>query len=183
MPIDPSDLAKSISGRPHWTQNGGLAPTLQQVADPAKQLFAADGAGCCWSTRGLSVPVELDSGVIDTLDIYATQPRDWDPDGVAALQAYAGPVASLLLVAVARRSRGGWPTQLARWITAGRYRAGQRRRQGRERRAARRPGRVRAAAGRPGPRRVGWRMKPTRFAKVGTGQTLYCLPVPAAPST
>ena len=46
------------------------------------------------------MPVELDSGVIGTLDFYAGQPLDWDPGGVAALQAYAGLVASLLLVAL-----------------------------------------------------------------------------------
>jgi GAF domain-containing protein len=31
----------------------------------------------------LSVPVELDGGVIGTLDIYARQPRDWDPSEIA----------------------------------------------------------------------------------------------------
>jgi GAF domain-containing protein len=38
----------------------------------------------------LSVPVELDGGVIGTLDIYAAEARDWDPSEAAALQAYAG---------------------------------------------------------------------------------------------
>jgi hypothetical protein len=45
------------------------------------------GEGIC---AGLSVPVELDGGVIGTLDLYAGQPRNWDPGEVAALQAYAG---------------------------------------------------------------------------------------------
>jgi hypothetical protein len=34
--------------------------------------------------------VELDGGVIGTLDVYAHQARDWDPSEIAALQAYAG---------------------------------------------------------------------------------------------
>ena len=45
MPIDPSDLAKSIGALDSLDPGRGLAPTLQQVTDAAKQLFAADGAG------------------------------------------------------------------------------------------------------------------------------------------
>jgi GAF domain-containing protein len=50
--------------------------------------------------------VELDGGVIGTLDVYAGQPRDWDPSEVAALQAYAGLVASLLSAAVTAQVKG-----------------------------------------------------------------------------
>src|ERR671921_1764377 len=45
MPIDPTDLAKSIGALGSLDPERGLAPTLQQIADSAKQLFAADGAG------------------------------------------------------------------------------------------------------------------------------------------
>jgi GAF domain-containing protein len=45
MPIDPTDLAKSIGALGSLDPQRGLAPTLQQIADSAKQLFAADGAG------------------------------------------------------------------------------------------------------------------------------------------
>ena len=45
MPIDPTDLAKSIGALGSLDPGRGLAPTLQQIADSAKQLFAADGAG------------------------------------------------------------------------------------------------------------------------------------------
>src|ERR687890_735685 len=160
MPIDPTDLAKSIGALGSLDPERGLALTLQQIADAAKQLFAADGAGLMlvdaegqlrWASASdqsaqtiedgqerlaqgpcavafsqrlpaairdvrtepewqeftqillsegisaaLSVPVELDGGVIGTLDIYAAEPRDWDPSAVAAPQAYAGLVASLL---------------------------------------------------------------------------------------
>ena len=69
----------------------------------------------------LSVPVELDGGVIGTLDIYAGQPRDWDPSEVAALQAYAGLVASLLSAAVTAQVKGRLADQLQaalehRWL-------------------------------------------------------------------
>jgi GAF domain-containing protein len=45
MPIDPTVLAKSIGALGSLDPEQGLAPTLQQIADGAKQLFAADGAG------------------------------------------------------------------------------------------------------------------------------------------
>ena len=69
----------------------------------------------------LSVPVELDGGVIGTLDIYAGQPRDWDPSEVAALQAYAGLVASLLSAATTAQVKGRLADQLQaalehRWL-------------------------------------------------------------------
>jgi GAF domain-containing protein len=69
----------------------------------------------------LSVPVELDGGVIGTLDIYVGQPRDWDPSEVAALQVYAGLVASLLSAAVTAQVKGRLADQLQaalehRWL-------------------------------------------------------------------
>jgi GAF domain-containing protein len=185
MPIDPTDLAKSIGALGSLDPERGLAPTLQQIADSAKQLFSADGAGLMlvdadgqlrWASAsdqtaqaveggqerlaqgpcavafsqrlpaairdlrvesdwaefaqvllgegicaGLSVPVELDGGVIGTLDIYAARPRDWDPSEVAALQAYAGLVASLLSAAVTAQVKGRLADQLQaalehRWL-------------------------------------------------------------------
>jgi GAF domain-containing protein len=76
------------------------------------------GEGIC---AALSVPVELDGGVIGTLDVYAAEPRDWDPSEVAALQAYAGLVASLLSAAVAAQVKGRLADQLQaalehRWL-------------------------------------------------------------------
>jgi hypothetical protein len=94
MPIDPTDLAKSIGALGSLDPERGLAPTLQQIADAAKQLLTADGAGLMlvdaegqlrWASASegdwaeftqvlvgegvcaaLSVPVELDGGVIGT---------------------------------------------------------------------------------------------------------------------
>ena len=185
MPIDPTDLAKSIGALGSLDPERGLAPTLQQIADSAKQLFAADGAGLMlidaegqlrWASASdqtaqtledrqerlaqgpcavafsqrlsaairnihtepdwdkfaqvlvsegicaaLSVPVELDGGAIGTLDIYARAPRDWDPSEVAALQAYAGLMASLLSAATTAQVKGRLADQLQaalehRWL-------------------------------------------------------------------
>jgi GAF domain-containing protein len=76
------------------------------------------GEGIC---AALSVPVELDGGVIGTLDIYARAPRDWDSSEVAALQAYAGLVASLLSAATTAQVKGRLADQLQaalehRWL-------------------------------------------------------------------
>jgi GAF domain-containing protein len=185
MPIDPTDLAKSIGALGSLDPQRGLAPTLQQISDAAKQLFSADGAGLMlvdadgqlrWASASdqtaqsiedgqerlaqgpcavafsqrlpaairnihtepdwaeftrvllaegicaaLSVPVELDGGVIGTLDIYVGGPRDWDPSEVAALQAYAGLVASLLSAATTAQVKGRLADQLQaalehRWL-------------------------------------------------------------------
>jgi GAF domain-containing protein len=185
MPIDPTDLAKSIGALGTLDPERGLAPALQQLTDAAKQLFRADGAGLMlidaegvlrWASASdqtaqtvedgqeqlaqgpcavafsqrlpaairnisletewqefaqvlvsegicaaLSVPVELDGGIIGTLDIYADKARDWDPSEVAALQAYAGLVASLLSAAVTAQVKGRLAEQLQaalehRWL-------------------------------------------------------------------
>jgi GAF domain-containing protein len=185
MPIDPTELATSIGALGALDPARGLAPTLQQIADAAKQLFTADAAGLMlvdadgalrWASASdqtaqtleggqerlaqgpcavafsqrlpaaiinlhtdpdwgefaqvllaegvcaaLSVPVELDGGVIGTLDVYVGRPRDWDPSEVAALQAYAGLVASLLSAAASAQVKGRLAEQLQaalehRWL-------------------------------------------------------------------
>jgi len=185
MPIDPTDLAKSIGALSSLDPERGLAPTLQQITDATRQLFSADAAGLMlvdadgqlrWASASdqtaqtiedgqerlaqgpcavafsqrlpaairnlhtepdwqeftqvllaegvcaaLSVPVELDGGVIGTLDVYAREARDWDPGEVAALQAYAGLVASLLSAATTAQVKGRLADQLQaalehRWL-------------------------------------------------------------------
>ena len=61
---------------------------------------------------GLSVPVQLGGGPVGTLDVYPTAPRAWDDSDSAALQAYAGLVASLLVAAVTARVTGRLAAQL-----------------------------------------------------------------------
>ena len=59
--------------------------------------------------------------MIVTLDIHAGQPRGWDPSEVAALQAHAGLVTSLLSAAVTAEVKGRRAGQLQaalehRWL-------------------------------------------------------------------
>jgi ANTAR domain-containing protein/GAF domain-containing protein len=61
------------------------------------QVFFDDGF-----PSALSVPVEVDGGAVGTLDIYVGTRSEWDASEVAALQAYAGLVASLLVAATTR---------------------------------------------------------------------------------
>jgi GAF domain-containing protein len=62
---------------------------------------------------GLSVPVQLGGGPVGTLDVCVTAPqREWDDSETAALQAYAGLVASLLVAAVTARVTGRLAAQL-----------------------------------------------------------------------
>jgi hypothetical protein len=59
-----------------------------------------------------SVPIELAGGPIGTLDLYAGRPRDWDQGEIAAMQAYAGIVASLLAAASQASAKGRLAEQL-----------------------------------------------------------------------
>ena len=61
---------------------------------------------------GLSVPVELGGGPIGTLDVYAVDPRGWDPSEVAAAQAYAALVGTLLAAAAKAELTGALADQL-----------------------------------------------------------------------
>ena len=62
---------------------------------------------------GLSVPVQLGGGPVGTLDVCVTAPqREWDDSAAAALQAYAGLVASLLVATVTARVGGRLADQL-----------------------------------------------------------------------
>jgi GAF domain-containing protein len=97
---------------PAAIRNIKLEPDWQEFA----QVLVSEGI-----CAALSVPVELDGEVIGTLDIYVGQPRDWDPSEVAALQAYAGLVASLLNAATTAQVKGRLADQLQaalehRWL-------------------------------------------------------------------
>jgi hypothetical protein len=58
------------------------------------------------------MPVEVGGGPVGTLNVYVTAPREWDDSAAAALQAYAGLVASLLVAAVTARQTGPMADQL-----------------------------------------------------------------------
>ena len=79
--------------------------------EPGQRAFAQAGidAGI---HAGLSVPVQVGGGPVGTLDVYVTGPRVWDDSEAAALQAYAGLVASLLVAAVTAQVTGRLADQL-----------------------------------------------------------------------
>jgi hypothetical protein len=58
------------------------------------------------------VPVQLGGGPVGTLDLFPPGPRDWHDGDAAALQAYAGLVASVLAAAVAAGVTGRLTEQL-----------------------------------------------------------------------
>jgi GAF domain-containing protein/ANTAR domain-containing protein len=163
MPIDPTQLARSLGALDRLDVAQGFARPLQQVLGSVKTLLDADRAGLmlvdqagalrwaiasdggvqavagdldrlatgpcrtAFTQRGpaavgdrsatpgwhglvdvdegfqgaLSVPVQVGGGPVGTLDVYATTPKQWDDSEAAALQAYAGLVASLLAAGVA----------------------------------------------------------------------------------
>ena len=131
MPIDPAHLARSLGALDALDVEQGLAVTLPQVLGSATTLLDADRAGLMlldqagvlrWASGSdrvvearsgdLSVPVQVGGGPVGTLDVFVTAPREWDDSEAAALQAYAGLVASLLAAAVTARVTGRLADQL-----------------------------------------------------------------------
>jgi hypothetical protein len=131
MTIEPAQLAKSLGALDTLDLEGSLARTLQQVLRSAKTPLDADRIGLMlvdpagalrWASGSdrvvearcaeLSVPVQVGGGPVGTLDVYVTAARDWDDSAAAALQAYAGLVASLLAAAVTARVTGRLADQL-----------------------------------------------------------------------
>jgi GAF domain-containing protein len=124
MPIRPAQLASSLGALGTLDVDQGLAVTLPLVLRSAKTLLDADRAvlmlvdqtgALRWASAsdrvdeavagGLSMPVEVGGGPVGTLDVYVTAPREWDDSAAAALQAYAGLVASLLVATVTAQAR------------------------------------------------------------------------------
>jgi hypothetical protein len=131
MPITPAQLARSLGALGLLDVEQGLAGPLQQVLGSAKTLFDADRVGLMlvdqagalgWASASdempearsgdLNVPVQAGGGPVGSLDVYVTAPRRWEDSEVAALHAYAGLVASLLVAAVTARVTGRLADQL-----------------------------------------------------------------------
>jgi ANTAR domain len=131
MPIEPAQLARSLGALGSLDVEQGLAVTLQQVLGSARTLLDADRVGLMlvdqagalrWASASdrvveavagdLSVPVQVGGGPVGTLDVYASGSREWDDSEAAALQAFAGLVASLLAAAVTARVTGRLADQL-----------------------------------------------------------------------
>jgi GAF domain-containing protein len=60
----------------------------------------------------LGVPVDLEKGPVGTLNVYSTEPHDWDDGEVEAIKAYARIVASVLRTAVEAHLQGQVAEQL-----------------------------------------------------------------------
>jgi hypothetical protein len=120
MPIEPAQLARSLGALGPLDVGQGLEATLPPVLGSARTLLGADRVGLRlvdqtgelrWATGsdrvvkavagGLSVPVQVGGGPVGTVDAYVSLPREWDDSAAAALQAYAGLLASLLVATVA----------------------------------------------------------------------------------
>jgi hypothetical protein len=131
MPIEPAQLARSLGALGTLDVEQGLDVTLQQVLCSAKTLVGADRAGLMlvdqagvlrWASASdrvvdavpgdLSVPVQVGGGPVGTLDVYVSAAREWDDSAAAALQAYAGLAASLLVAAATARVTGRLADQL-----------------------------------------------------------------------
>jgi ANTAR domain len=131
MMIEPAQLASSLGALGSLDVERGLEVSLRQVLRSAKTLLDADRAGLMlvdqagvlrWASGSdrmgeavvgdLSVPVEVGGGPVGTLDVYVSAAREWDDSAAAALQAYAGLVASLLVAAVTARQTGRLADQL-----------------------------------------------------------------------
>jgi len=129
--IEPAQLASSQGALGSLDVERGLDVSLRQVLRSAKTLLDADRAGLMlvdqagvlrWASGSdrmgeavvgdLSVPVEVGGGPVGTLDVYVSAAREWDDSAAAALQAYAGLVASLLVAAVTARQTGRLADQL-----------------------------------------------------------------------
>jgi ANTAR domain len=131
MPIEPAQLARSLGSLGSIDVEQGLEVTLPQVLRSAKTLLDVDRVGLMlldqagvlrWAGASdqvreavagdLSVPVQVGGGPVGTLDGYVVPSRAWDDSAAAALQAYAGLVASLLEAAVTARQTGRLADQL-----------------------------------------------------------------------
>jgi hypothetical protein len=118
MPIGPAQLASSLGALDGLEVDQGLEVTLPQVLGSAKTLLDADRAvlmlidqtgALRWASGSdrvvkavasdLSMPIHVGSGPVGTLDVHVSAPREWDDSEWAALQAYAGLLASLLVAA------------------------------------------------------------------------------------
>ncbi len=148
----------------NWLPEGHLAWFILDVVDqldldPFYRAHRDDGHGHpAYDPKTLLSELTKSIGAIGTLDICSSAPWDWDDSEIAAAQAYAGLVASLLAAAVTAHVKGRLASQLqAPWSIVGRS--------GRPKGSwaengwtPRRP--LSSCGGRSVPRPGGWRMWP-----------------------
>jgi GAF domain-containing protein len=106
---DPDRLAQGPCTTAFAQRAPAAVPELS--AEPGRPALAQVGIED-GNHGALSVPVQVGGGPVGTLDVHVTAPREWDDSETAALQTYAGLVASLLTAAVTARVRGRLADQL-----------------------------------------------------------------------
>jgi GAF domain-containing protein len=101
----------------------GEGPCVDAFLEDGPVLAGDMGADPRWPSVGplaarhgvravLGVPIDLRDGPVGTLNVYAARPHHWDQADVAAIQAYARVIASLLRSAVQVHLKGRAATQL-----------------------------------------------------------------------
>jgi GAF domain-containing protein len=101
----------------------GEGPCIDAFLEGEPVLAGDLGADPRWPSVGplaaghgiravLGVPINLREGPVGTLNVYAAQPHRWDQSDVAAIQAYARVIASLLRAAVRAHVSGKAAVQL-----------------------------------------------------------------------
>jgi signal transduction protein with GAF and PtsI domain len=98
-----------VAGQERLAQGPCRIAFAQRAPAAVRDLSAEPG----WrDLAALSVPVQVGGGPVGTLDIYVAAPKEWDDSEAAALQTYAGLVASLLAAAVTAQVKGRLADQL-----------------------------------------------------------------------
>jgi hypothetical protein len=98
-----------VAGQERLAQGPCRIAFAQRAPAAVRDLSAEPG----WrDLAALSVPVQVGGGPVGTLDIYVAAPKEWDDSEAAALQTYAGLVASLLAAAVTAQVTGRLSHQL-----------------------------------------------------------------------
>jgi GAF domain-containing protein len=89
---------------------------VRDLVAPGRHWWPMAGFGTLRAV--LSVPVELRTGPVGTLQVYQALPRDWCATEVRALQAYATVVASLIEATITAQARGLLIRQLQTALTS-----------------------------------------------------------------
>jgi hypothetical protein len=98
-----------VAGQERLAQGPCMLAFAQRAPAAVRDLSAEPG----WrDLAALSVPVQVAGGPVGTLDVYVAAPKEWDDSEAAALQTYAGLVASLLAAAVTAQVKGRLADQL-----------------------------------------------------------------------
>jgi GAF domain-containing protein len=87
---------------------------------PLRREFAASGIRACLSipVRLAGAPTRLAGAPVGVLDLYSSEPRNWDDSQIAAAQAYAGVVRMLLGTTLSAAAASQLADQLQRALNS-----------------------------------------------------------------